>query len=142
MVAALAAGAAALLTTAQPAAALPPGAWWYRVLDLQRAWGVGQGAGVTVAVVENGVKASLGDLRGQVLPGYDLSGSNPKAQHENPSPGTDKFGHGSDMAILIAGTGQGAGMKGVAPKAKILPVALGRGPKGRYPDAAIARGIR
>ncbi len=141
-VAALGAAAAALLATAQPAAALPPGAWWYRVLDLQRAWGVEQGAGVTVAVVENGVKASLGDLQGQVLPGLDLSGRNPHAQHEDPSPGTDKFGHGSDMAILIAGTGQGAGMKGVAPKAKILPVALGRDAQGGYADSTIARGIR
>lgn len=112
------------------------------MLDLQRAWGVEQGAGVTVAVIESGVKAALGDLRGQVLPGYDLSGGNPRAQHEDPAPGTDKFGHGSDMAILIAGTGQGAGMKGVAPRAKILPVALGRTNGGHYDDPSIAQGIR
>ena len=97
---------------------------------------------MTVAVVENGVQASLGDLKGQVLPGRDFSGRNPGAQHEEPSPGTDKFGHGSDMAILIAGTGRGAGMKGVAPKAKILPVALGRNSQGRYEDSTLAEGIR
>ena len=131
-----------MLATAQPAAALPPGAWWYRVLDLQRAWRVEQGAGVTVAVVENGVKASLGDLRGRVLRGHDFSGSNPNGQHENPMAGSDKFGHGTDMAILIAGTGQGAGMKGVAPQAKILPVAIGLTAEGHFDDPSIARGIR
>jgi len=136
------AAATALVTTAQPAAALPPGAWWYNVLSLPRAWQVGQGAGVTVAVVENGVEADLGDLRGQVLHGYDLTGHNPLGQHEKAAPGTDKFGHGTDMAVLIAGTGRGAGMKGVAPKAKILPVAVGRNAQGAFEDPAIAKGIR
>ena len=114
--------AALALVGAPSAGALPPGAYWYTQLDLNKAWAISKGAGVTVAVIDSGVQASLGDLRGQVLPGLDLSGSNPGAQTDHPEKGTAKFGHGTNMAVLIAGTGQGAGMVGVAPQAKILPV--------------------
>lgn len=111
----------ASLAVASPAAALPTGAYWYTELDLAKAWTITKGAGVTVAVIDSGAKASLGDLKGQVLPGLDLTGANPRAQSDRADPGTD-FGHGTFMAALIAGTGKGAGIVGVAPQAKILPV--------------------
>ena len=72
-------------------------------------------------------RTALGDLRGNVLPGLDATGRNPGARYETPNCGTAKFGHGTDMAILIAGTGRGAGLKGVAPRAKILPVSVSTG---------------
>ena len=92
-----------------------------------------------MAVIDHGVQASLGDLRGQVLRGLDLTGDDPGGQHEEPATQASQFGHGSDMAALIAGTGRGAGLKGVAPKAKILPVDASSG--GSISDSDIARGI-
>ncbi|MCW2597151.1 MAG: putative family peptidase [Jatrophihabitans sp.] len=123
------------------AAALPSGAYWYTVLDLPHAWTITKGAGVTVAVVEGGVSAKVGDLNGQVLPGLDLTGRNPRGQSEQPQPGTKQFGHGTDMAVLIAGTGRGGGLVGVAPKAKILPVAVDNG-HGEVSDTLGPQGIK
>ncbi|WP_239092331.1 type VII secretion-associated serine protease mycosin [Streptomyces sp. SID14478] len=92
---------------------------WY--LDAMRAdqmWKTSTGKGITVAVIDSGVDANLPDLRGQVLPGKNFSWR-PGDAH------TDYDGHGTDMAVLIAGTGaksSTAGSYGVAPGAKILPI--------------------
>jgi subtilisin family serine protease len=94
------------------------GQWWFSSWKiLSAAWPQTQGAGVTVAVVDSGVQASVPDLHGAVLPGGDVTG-----RHSNGE--TDFNGHGTTMAVLIAGQGSGTGMAGVAPKAKILPVAV------------------
>ncbi|MFE6174394.1 S8 family serine peptidase [Streptomyces sp. NPDC056464] len=86
--------------------------------DAEKVWKTSEGAGVTVAVVDSGVDASHPDLAGQVLPGKDFTGSG--------NPHEDDDGHGTAMASLIAGHGHGpgnsAGVMGLAPKVKILPV--------------------
>jgi hypothetical protein len=136
------AAALALLLGAGPAAAVPtplPKGWWYTELDLARAWRVGQGAGVTVAVIDSGVRPSLGDLRGQVLRGKDFTGAADPGWDDTGVPGDRTFGHGTAMAAFIAGTGRGAGIVGVAPKAKILPIRVGTSAtaQDRYVPAAI-----
>ncbi|MFD9685301.1 S8 family serine peptidase [Kitasatospora sp. NPDC059088] len=82
-----------------------------------KVWPVSQGEGVTVAVIDSGVNPDHHDLIGQVLPGADFSGAKSDGR-------TDTDGHGTGMASLIAGHGHGAqaGVMGLAPKAKILPV--------------------
>lgn len=82
-------------------------------------WPVSQGDGATVAVIDSGVLKDHRDLTGQVLAGKDFTGAN--------TDGTvDTDGHGTGMASLIAGHGHGdgAGIMGLAPKAKILPVRI------------------
>ncbi|MEV4873354.1 type VII secretion-associated serine protease mycosin [Streptomyces syringium] len=92
---------------------------WY--LDAMRAedmWNSSTGSGVTVAVIDSGVDSKLPDLRGQVLPGRDFSGIAGDAH-------SDYDGHGTRMAVLIAGTGKSngdSGAFGLAPEAKILPL--------------------
>lgn len=87
-------------------------------LDVQRAWNVTKGRGVTVAVLDSGVDANQQDLAGSVTTGPDLTaGANP--------PGVaPKRLHGTNMASIIAGHGHGPGgldgVIGVAPEAKIL----------------------
>ncbi|MFE2349933.1 S8 family serine peptidase [Kitasatospora cineracea] len=80
-------------------------------------WPVSQGDGVIVAVIDSGVDASHPDLAGQVLPGLDLTGAGGDGR-------IDTEGHGTAMASGIAAHGHGnnAGVMGIAPKAKILPV--------------------
>ncbi|MFF2042204.1 type VII secretion-associated serine protease mycosin [Kitasatospora sp. NPDC058170] len=90
-------------------------------------WPVSQGEGVVVAVVDSGVNQDHQDLTGQVLPGADFSGAKTDGR-------VDKDGHGTGMASLIAGHGHGsqAGVMGLAPRAKILPVKMRSG--GESPD--------
>ncbi|MGW2833551.1 S8 family serine peptidase [Streptomyces sp. NPDC001286] len=111
----------ALLLTAAPIASadqVRDAQWPLTVYSAEKVWKTSQGAGVTVAVVDTGVDSSQPDLTGQVLQGKDFTGG------ENPHKDTD--GHGTGMASLIAGHGHGAnnaaGVMGLAPKAKILPV--------------------
>ncbi|MEU6578341.1 S8 family serine peptidase [Streptomyces sp. NPDC046805] len=114
----------ALLLTSVPTASadqVRDDQWPLTAYDAKRVWKISQGAGVTVAVIDSGVDASQSDLTGQVLPGKDFSGAG--------DPHEDSNGHGTGMASLIAGHGHGvnssAGVMGLAPKVKILPVRIG-----------------
>ncbi|MGF1428833.1 type VII secretion-associated serine protease mycosin [Kitasatospora sp. LaBMicrA B282] len=103
-----------------------------------KVWPISQGDGVTVAVIDTGVYPDQQDLTGQVLPGVDFTGDQSDGR-------VDKDGHGTGMASLIAGHGHGdqAGVMGLAPKAKILPIRVGLqdlgdvqgGPDLRFADA-------
>ncbi|MER6559890.1 S8 family serine peptidase [Streptomyces sp. NPDC001027] len=77
-------------------------------------WKVSTGKGVKVAVVDTGVNPSTPSLKGQVIVGDVSKGVGYKATE-------DYTGHGTTMAELIAGTGAGGGLKGLAPGAKIVP---------------------
>ncbi|MFJ8044928.1 S8 family serine peptidase [Kitasatospora sp. NPDC096147] len=112
--------AAGLLATTAPLAsadAVRDGQWSIQQFDLVKAWGVSKGDGVIVAVIDSGLDPTHPDLVGQVLPGYD-----PGGQGRELKPAGD--GHGTSMASVIAakGHGNGEGMMGVAPGAKILPI--------------------
>ena len=90
------------------------------VVGAAAAWGVTRGSGVTVAVLDTGVDASVPDLTGSVtvgpdeVPGVDPAGYQPPYQH------------GTYIASLIAGhgsgPGRGSGIIGIAPAARILSV--------------------
>ncbi|WP_461012383.1 type VII secretion-associated serine protease mycosin [Streptomyces capparidis] len=90
-------------------------------MKAEQMWEVSKGEGVTIAVIDTGVDASHPDLQGRILEGKDFS----------PEPGTahdDYDGHGTGMAAVIAGTGQGRdgqGGLGLAPGSKILPLRVG-----------------
>ena len=68
------------------------------------------GQGIGVGVLDTGIAAS-GDLAGRVVASADLSGE---------WSFTDSYGHGTFMAGLIAGSGQGGGPAGVAPGADLV----------------------
>ncbi|WP_407913657.1 S8 family serine peptidase [Kitasatospora sp. NE20-6] len=112
----------ALLIAGAPTASadqVRDGQWANTYFDLDKVWSVSKGDGVIVAVIDSGVDATHPDLTGQVLPGYDESG---KSLNTKP---TDS--HGTGMAGHIAGHGHGngAGVVGLAPGAKILPIYKG-----------------
>lgn len=123
--------AVAMLLIAVPAWAAPAqtpalkpraGEWWFTTWKiLPKVWPLTQGAGVTVAVLDSGVQANVPDLRGAVVPGGDVTGNHTNGEQDFNTVGD---GHGTSMAVLIAGQGHGTGMVGIAPKAKILPVAV------------------
>jgi serine protease AprX len=81
-----------------------------------RAWAAGyRGQGVGVAVIDTGVNA-VGDLAGRVSHSVDFSGE---------GDGVDRFGHGTFVAGMVAGTGAtGVGVQGTAPDAHIISVKI------------------
>ena len=92
-----------------------------------------RGSGVTVAVVDTGVKSSHSDLSGNVLSGTDYVSPGTSANDEN--------GHGTHVAGIIAALHNNSrGIAGMAPRAKILPVrVLDRNGSGT--SANVAKGI-
>ncbi|MEU6294640.1 type VII secretion-associated serine protease mycosin [Streptomyces erythrochromogenes] len=91
--------------------------WHLDAMKADEIWKISTGKGVTVAVIDDGVR-EIPELAGQLVPGKRFT---PKGD-DGP---TDQGSHGTAMAALIAGTGKhptGDGGYGLAPGAKILPI--------------------
>jgi membrane-anchored mycosin MYCP len=93
--------------------------WAQQALSFSSVWGLTEGAGVTVAVIDSGVDANpqFGD---RVTVGPDLS-----AGAAEVATGADCVGHGTAVASIIAAAPQaGSSFSGVAPRAQILSVKI------------------
>ena len=114
------------------------------------AWDTTRGAGAVVAVLDTGI-AAHSDLDANILPGYDFIsdasvGGDGNGRDADPSDPGDFDGiypsswHGTHVAGTVAAvTGNGIGVAGTAPEAKVVPVrVLGRG--GGY-DSDIADAV-
>jgi type VII secretion-associated serine protease mycosin len=92
--------------------------WYLDAVKVLPAQNVTKGDGVVVAVIDSGVDAGHPDLAGAVLPGVSFGGSTSVGGR------TDPEGHGTKMAGIIAARGGGEmHALGIAPRAKILPIA-------------------
>ena len=122
--------------------------WGLDQVHAEQAWPASTGAGVVVAVVDSGVDLTHPDLQGQLVPGVTTVncpggkatcgdgswvGMDGVAQ-ENDTHGTHVSG------IIAAATGNGIGIAGVAPDAKVMPVKALEDGSGSFED--IATGIR
>jgi hypothetical protein len=113
--------------------------WYLSAMRAEEMWKASTGKGVKVAVIDSGVNPDTPSLKGQVL------------AHEVPSTVAygatqDYVGHGTTMAELIAGTGAGDGLKGLAPDVKIVPYRIKtddlKGMAERKKTASSAQAIR
>jgi len=88
---------------------------WLDRINAPAAWAAGgDGASIVVAVVDSGVDLDHPDLQGRLLEGYDFVDGDQQPD--------DREGHGTHVAGIIAAEQNEIGVRGVAPKAKILPV--------------------
>ncbi|MET7693796.1 type VII secretion-associated serine protease mycosin [Streptomyces sp. NPDC005483] len=116
----LAASVALVPPTAAHADGIRAKQWALDAMHTQQAWQTTKGAGVTVAVLDTGVENDHPDLVGNVLTGKDMIGFGATRGDRSWAR------HGTAMAGIIAGHGHGVGngdgVMGIAPEARILPV--------------------
>ncbi len=134
----IALAAAWVLAAAAPATArtddtLYDQLWGLRRIGAESAWEFSRGAGVLIAVIDTGVDLEHPDLKDNLVPGLSVVG---EGQPD------DKHGHGSLIAGIAAATaGNGEGIAGVAPDAKVLPVRVFDS-AGSATSSRVARAIR
>ncbi|ATW52866.1 serine protease [Streptomyces peucetius subsp. caesius ATCC 27952] len=111
--------------------------WYLEAMDAEKIWKTATGEGIKVAVIDSGVNPDTPSLKGKVLDGLDATDAAGEV--------TDDYtGHGTTMAELIAGSGEGGGLQGLAPGAEIIPMRIvGKGfkPK-KVNEASIATALR
>ncbi len=107
----------------------PPNGINYRTSEFSSNYGLGRinadsayqrdyfGQGVTVGVVDSGIRLTHRELAGATVPGRDFVFPG--------TPITDPDGHGTGVAAVIGGKMNGAGIHGVAPRARIMPLKIG-----------------
>ncbi|HEX2045049.1 MAG TPA: S8 family serine peptidase [Gaiellaceae bacterium] len=121
--------------------------WGPAQIDAEEAWSTSTGRGEVVAIVDSGVDLSHPDLKRKLVRGATFTGcaEDPNGcgngdwesgnTDEAPSP------HGTHVAgIAAAATGNGIGIAGVAPDAKLMPVKVLTDEGGSFQE--VAAGIR
>jgi subtilisin family serine protease len=122
---AAAVGVLAIAAGTAPAAAAPgpPNApeYWFDSWHVPSLWKSGaRGQGITIAEIDTGVSAGVPELAGRVLRGTDFGeGGDGRVDRE-----INAFGHGTAMASIMVARPGLLGITGLAPGAKILPIAV------------------
>ena len=100
------------------------------------------GSGVTIALLDTGIDRSHPYVQGRILRGWDVVDGDRRPNAEShPNDPARLEAHGTRMAGLVVGTGGAAGLTGVAPGARILPIrVLGWQRTGAGGHAVLGRG--
>jgi serine protease len=120
--------------------------WGILQINADKAWTTSTGAGQVIAVVDTGVDLNHPDLKAKLVAGATFSGcagNGPCGTGDWKSGNTSDppSPHGTHVAgIAAAVTGNGIGVAGVAPDAKIMPVKVLTANGGTF--AEVAAGIR
>ncbi|HTE12188.1 MAG TPA: S8 family serine peptidase [Chitinophagaceae bacterium] len=109
-------------------------------MKVQQAWGISTGAGIKIAVIDEGVDTGHADLKANLLQGFDcLAGT------ANPGDGRPlgpARAHGTNCTgIISAVANNNIGIAGVAPDSKIIPINLSAANGNFTSDANIAAGF-
>jgi subtilisin family serine protease len=148
-----AAAITAVALSASPASAAPNDPLYAeqygpQQVHAEQAWATSTGAGTVIAVVDSGVDLTHEDLQGKLVAGATFAdcgpGGGPCGNGDwegRDGVAQDNDTHGTHVAgIAAAATGNGIGIAGVAPDAKIMPVKVLEDGSGSFEE--IAAGIR
>jgi serine protease len=112
--------------------------WGLKVIQAPEAWGIADGEGAIIAVIDTGADLMHPDLRSQFL-GLRRTDFVDATGGDGP---VDENGHGTFVSgIAAAMTGNGVGVAGVAPRARIMPIRVCDA-TGTCEEGPAARGIR
>ena len=119
--------------------------WGPQQVRAEQAWPTSTGRGATIAVVDSGVALDHPEFKGKLVRGATfVDGCSPSCGNgdwRGPDGLPEGDEHGTHVAgIAAAATGNGIGMAGVAPNAKIMPIKVLEEGSGSFVD--IAKGIR
>lgn len=117
--------------------------WGPQQVRADLAWDTATGDGAVVAIIDSGIDLEHEDLQGQLVPGATFIECDPSCGDGDwESAEGAGHPHGTHVAgIVAAATGNGVGIAGVAPEAKLMPVkVLNADGSGSFED--IANGIR
>ncbi|MEU2612158.1 S8 family peptidase [Micromonospora sp. NPDC007271] len=120
--------------------------WGLQQVRAEAAWATSTGKGTVIAVVDTGVDLSHPDLKSKLVKGATFvdcgTTSCGNGDWRGPNGVADSSDeHGTHVAgIAAAATGNGVGIAGVAPGAKIMPIKVLEAGSGSFED--IALGIR
>lgn len=131
--------------------------WHLGAINAPKAWDTTMGNNTKIAIFDSGCQASIADLTGKTLKGYDattvgarltvLGGPGPIGDILGGIGGalsdgaqTDVQGHGTLVATTAAATANTVNTAGVAPGAKVYPVQIA-GSNGMTDDIAIMAGL-
>jgi subtilisin family serine protease len=102
-------------------------------LDVLPVWTTTQGAGATVALLDTGIDPAHPDLQPNLLIGSNT--------YNGTVDTSDRSGHGTILASIIAAAAGNGGYVGIAPLAKLLPVKITGGQDGVWSPRAAVQGI-
>jgi membrane-anchored mycosin MYCP len=105
--------------------------YWLADYGIADAWEYSTGAGTTIAIIDTGIAEGPAEFSGAVVAGHDASGVG-SADGRTPVGGADENPHGSWVASLAAGrgNGDGNGVIGAAPGAELISISVGFGSSG------------
>ena len=105
--------------------------YWLANYGVAEAWNTTRGAGTTIAIIDTGIANGPAEFNGAVVAGHDASGVG-SSDGRTPVGGSDENPHGSWVASLAAGrgNGEGNGVLGTAPEANLISISVGFGSSG------------
>lgn len=95
--------------------------WGVAKINAPRVWqSTNKGTGIKVAILDTGIQYNHPDLKNNIKGGVNFAG-NPDGS-TNPKFWTDKHGHGTHVAGIVAAVNNSIGVIGVAPEAYLYAV--------------------
>jgi serine protease len=95
--------------------------WGLTQIHAPAGWKVSTGSGIKIGIVDSGVNGAQEDLQGKVIASATCVGTGDGDPNKCTPGGEDINGHGTHVAgIAAANTGNGIGVSGVAPDARLI----------------------
>lgn len=90
--------------------------------NIEEAWKITKGAGITVAIIDDGVDIDHPEFAGRIVSPYDATTNVP-----DPRPKLKDDNHGTPCAGMACAAGLKGGASGTAPEALLMPIRLSSG---------------